>query len=702
MSLPTPKTPAGEAGKSAGATSAAGPSQAKRVSDEENSCIQCHANLTEKDQVRFLINVKDFKGDAHWQKGLRCQDCHGGDPTVFEVKSHQATDDFRVPKSPDELRGFCGSCHKQEALELIKGVHDKAGPRNELGRGTPLACSQCHGAPSHQIRPARDSKSPVFLDNQLKTCGNCHLEKLDTYLRSVHGQGMQKLGLLVTAACSDCHGSHGIYRALDNRSTLNVGHVAATCGKCHRFIEERLEASVHGRGNGPGGLAARNAPGGIEKRKPSCTSCHQGHDLPQPQSVAFRQELPNRCGNCHANLASRYGMSIHGQLTELGYSPAAKCSDCHSAHDILPVSDPRSRLCAENRLETCRQCHSHATANFVNFDPHADYTDGQRSPVLHGVYTVLLTILLSVFGLFGLHSVVWFVRSLADVLKNGRPKGFLPRGEAYVRFPSFHRAGHAVLLTAFLGLALTGLPLKYSHTEWARDLAHALGGFGSTGFWHRFFAIVTFGCFLGYMVRLCRQFVAGRKRSVPITGLLFGPDSPMPTFRDLTDFLKMLRWFVGLGAKPTFERWSYWEKFDFWGAAGDIIIIGSTGLVLWFPNFFCRFLPATAVNIAQVIHSTQALLATGFVFAIHFFNTHLRPEIFPMDMSVLTGLVSKEEFQEGRPEMFERLRQQGELDQLRTTAPGTWSVWLTRAAGFVALALGLALLAGMIVAGLGE
>ena len=118
----------------------------------------------------------------------------------------------------------------------------------------------------------------------------------------------------------------------------------------------------------------------------------------------------------------------------------------------------------------------------------------------------------------------------------------------------------------------------------------------------------------------------------------------------------MLRWFFGLGPRPGFDRWSYWEKIDFWGAIADTVIIGSTGLVLWFPNFFCGPLPGTTLNIAQVIHSTQALLATGFVFAVHFFNTHLRPDRFPADMSVLTGLVSEEEFKEDRPEYFERLR----------------------------------------------
>ena len=218
---------------------------------------------------------------------------------------------------------------------------------------------------------------------------------------------------------------------------------------------------------------------------------------------------------------------------------------------------------------------------------------------------------------------------------------------------------------------MTGLPLKYSHTDWAQGLARAMGGFASTSFWHRVFALVTFGCFIAYLVRLLWLYRAGRRRGEAAHGAWSSaPIRPCPLSATSKDFFAMLRWFVGLGPKPTFDRWAYWEKFDFWGAAADIVIIGSTGLVLWFPNFFCRFLPGIGLNVAQVIHSTQALLATGFVFAIHFFNTHLRPDIFPVDRSVLTGLVSDEEFREKRPEFFERLRRQGELDALRTTAPG--------------------------------
>ena len=108
-----------------------------------------------------------------------------------------------------------------------------------------------------------------------------------------------------------------------------------------------------------------------------------------------------------------------------------------------------------------------------------------------------------------------------------------------------------------------------------------------------------------------------------------------------------------------------------------------------------------ALNVAKVIHSTQALLATGFIFAIHFFNIHLRAEKFPADMSLMIGLVSEEEFLAERPEYFERLRREGKLDEMTATVPSKWRMRLVKLAGFAALAVGLALLAGIVFASLG-
>jgi cytochrome b subunit of formate dehydrogenase len=321
---------------------------------------------------------------------------------------------------------------------------------------------------------------------------------------------------------------------------------------------------------------------------------------------------------------------------------------------------------------------------------------------LHVVYVFLVSLLAVTFTVFGLHSFLWFVRGLLDSFRNGRPRGLRSGEAAYVRFVPYHRVAHICLLVSFLGLALTGLPLKYSRHDWAKAIAFYLGGFESTGIWHRVFALVTFGCFGAYLVRFWRIFRAGRREKVPVLRRVFGPDSPVPNFRDLKDFAKMMGWFFGVRRKPTFERWTYWEKFDFWGACADITIIGSTGLILWFPNLFCTFLPGMTLNLAKVVHSTLALLATGFVFAIHFFSTHLRAEKFPADLSIFLGVVSEEEMEHERPEYVERLRREGRIGQLQTTVPPRRQLWLARAGGFLSLAVGLALLITILLTWLGE
>jgi cytochrome b subunit of formate dehydrogenase len=392
---------------------------------------------------------------------------------------------------------------------------------------------------------------------------------------------------------------------------------------------------------------------------------------------------------------------------------------------MVPINDPSSPLAPGNRLDTCRKCHPYAVENFCDFDAHADHTDWEANPTLHLVYVGMEVLLYSVFSFFGLHAALWFVRSLVHTRKHGRPPRLKARQRAFVRFEPFHRTIHAIVIVSFLGLALTGLPLKYSDQPWARGLAFAMGGFDSTSVWHRICALTTFFYFAAHLSWLANRVFLQRRERVPWKTILVGPDSPVPNLRDAQDLLRMGRWFTALGPKPVFERWTYWEKFDYWAVFWGVAIIGSTGLALWFPNLFSRFLPGEALNIAKVIHSEEALLATGFIFAIHFFNTHLRPEKFPVDLSMLTGLVTDEELREERPEHLERMRQQcleqtppagpgdehpervEEVDeeqrlfQVRDTSPSHGVLWAVIWAGFVALGIGLCLLAGMILAGLG-
>jgi len=582
---------------------------------------------------------------------VNCHDCHGGDPSSLNF---------------------------------------------QLAHAAEFEDAESHARP-FQRQLSQPSRTPERLETLVQVCGRCHAQASQSYLVSVHGHGFQESGLVVTAVCTDCHGNHGIYPAADPRSTLNPGTVGATCATCHRFIEERLQNSVHGRSlPAPAGESASAEEA---KRRPSCTDCHQGHDLPHPKSSAFRIGLPDRCGSCHAELSSTYTRSVHGQLTELGYVPAAKCSDCHGSHDILLVADPASRLSTANRQATCAVCHPDANPNFLEFDPHSDPSSPTRDAALYWLNLGLTGLLLGVFTLFGTHSLLWLLRSLPHVAKVGRPKYPQPGARAYVRFQPVHRVAHAVLMTSFLGLALTGLPLSYSNYQWAQTVSWAFGGFASTGLWHRIFGVANVSCLVFYVLWFSGQLIVGPRISgVGLFRFVFSPDSPVPRARDFSDFAKMIRWFLGLGPKPTFDRWTYWEKFDLWAASCDIVLIGTTGLILWFPNQFCTFLPGQALNIADLIHGKLALLATGFVFAIHFFSANLRPEKFPMDIAIFTGVVSEHELEEERPELAQRLRESGQLDEHFTETPSRHTLMLAMLGGFLALSIGLALLVAILLA----
>ena len=509
---------------------------------------------------------------------------------------------------------------------MRKGVHHAAGDRDELGAGTPLDCLKCHGQDVHGMLPVGDPQSPVFLDKQTELCGSCHQDYLATYNRSVHGHGLHASGLLVTAVCADCHGAHDIYYAADRGSTLHADKVAGTCGRCHKYLEQRLEQSVHGRGGEAAAATHATSAKGPMARKPCCVDCHQGHDQPEPRSVGFRLAIPNRCGNCHTALSVSYGMSLHGELTQLGYEPAAKCSDCHGAHDIRPLGDAHSRLSARQRVETCRQCHPQAVENFTAFDPHANPKDQAKYPALYRAYHWTENVLLVLCGLFLLHAAPWYARSLTHRLRYGRHRTYATQQYAIVRFRPSQRAVYGLMVLSSIGLALTGLPLKYGHQSWARDVAGALGGFGTTSLWHHMLAVVvlcTAGVHVAHGIRLLWH---QRGRNTAWKDLLWGHDSLLPNRRDLKDVSGMIRWFLGIGGKPGFERWTYWEKLDYWGAGLALAIIGLSGLMLWWPNLFSIVLPGQALNLAHVIHSDTVLAMAVFLLLVHVFNTHLRPE----------------------------------------------------------------------------
>ena len=256
------------------------------------------------------------------------------------------------------------------------------------------------------------------------------------------------------------------------------------------------------------------------------------------------------------------------------------------------------------------------------------------------------------------------------------------------RFNAYHRILHAVIAVSFIGLVASGMPFKYADAPWAAWLMKFLGGYRAAGLVHRGCAVITFGYFAAHIGYVAYDIAVVRKFKFNP----FGPESMVPWIKDIEDMYKNFQWFLGRGPRPQFDQWTYWEKFDYWAVFWGVGMIGVSGLFLWFPEFFGRFVPGWAFNIATIIHSDEALLAAGFIFTIHYFNTHLRPEKFPMDPVIFTGRLSLEELRRERPLEYQRLIEENRLEQA-TVAPQPR--WITDAGllfGFALVLIGFVLL----------
>jgi cytochrome b subunit of formate dehydrogenase len=270
-----------------------------------------------------------------------------------------------------------------------------------------------------------------------------------------------------------------------------------------------------------------------------------------------------------------------------------------------------------------------------------------------------------------------------------------PQELQFLRFSRLNRGLHALLIVSFMALALTGMTLKFSYTTWAAAVSHFLGGFETAGFIHRSAAVLMFGVFLTHLVDLART---ARTESRSWRDLVLGPDSLLFNRQDLQQFWGTMKWFVGAGQRPAFGRWTYWEKFDYFAVFWGIFVIGSTGLTLWFSVFFTRFLPGSLLNVATIIHSDEALLATGFIFTVHFFNTHLRPEKFPMDTVIFTGRMPLEEWKRDKPAEYEQLARSGKLETYLVEPYPDVVVRALKVFAWTALALGLFMVVWIIYA----
>ncbi len=516
---------------------------------------------------------------------------------------------------------------------------------------------------------------------------------IEAYKKSFHARPNADDKTRPNAVCDNCHDTHTFHVPTKNtpQHTRWRLEIPTVCGAtCHTDQLEAYLGSVHGQENSKKMLAQAAV----------CSDCHTAHAISSTRGDSFKLTVSSNCGNCHVDKLDSYKETFHGQVSTLGYAYTAKCYNCHGSHEIVKVNDPKSMVHPNNRVKTCQTCHNakkglpDVPAGFASFQPHGNGHDFNRYPQIWITWQIMAQLLVGTFGFFWLHTALWFYREYKERRqRNGETHiklGSVPAhlaGKHVRRFGLIWRVAHLTFALSLMVLTLTGMPLFYSEVPWAATLMRTLGGPHTAGFIHRIAAVIFAGVFFWHLL-----YVAYKMARNWNTFKIFGPNSLVPNLQDGKDMLAMFRWFFGQGPRPKFDRWTYWEKFDYWAPFWGVTIIGVSGLIMWLPGFFGAFLPGWVFNVAAIFHGEEAFLAVVFLFTVHFFNNHFRPDKFPLEVVMFTGTFSLEEFKHDHEVEYQRLVDSGELEKYLVDAPSAAKLKASKVLGFTLITFGLTLL----------
>lgn len=642
--------------------------------------------------------------------------CLAGAPGIWEVqaKAAEAGNAARAePAAEKPGNEICLGCHGNEGFSVpaadgkTRSLHVVADKFGKSVHGKRL-CVECH----KEITEIPHQK----IEHLKVSCVQCHqnlwetaqkedktrefaklgvvVKQIDRYMKSIHARPNIEDQSNTNATCYNCHDAHYVYpkgSAIRAEWRLSIPNV---CGKCHSKERDAYKTSVHGdevmfKGNPKAAI---------------CSDCHTTHDIEDPGMDSTKLVITKNCGNCHAENLKTYTGTYHGQVNTLGYAYTAKCFDCHGSHAIQRVTDPSSTVHPDNRLKTCQKCHTYATAGFVSFKPHGNTHNFDRYPYQWVASKFMIALLFGVFAFFWTHSALWFYREHKDrqegkntmhVITDGLLQG---QGKHYQRFRPIWRIAHLVFAISVMMLVLTGTAVLFADTAWAKSIMYAFGSPKVTAIVHRTSAMIMLGIFFAQLVYFLARIGRNWK-----TFNWFGPTSLVPRWQDLTDMIAMFKWFFGEGPRPVFDRWTYWEKFDYWAVFWGMAIIGGTGFMLWFPNVTAYILPGWAFNVATLIHGEEAILAAVFLFTVHFFNNHFRPDKYPPpDIVMFTGTVPLEEFKREHTLEYARLVESGQLEKHLFGAPSRPMTLGSRILGITLIICGLTLLVLVLIGFVGS
>ncbi len=609
-----------------------------------------------------------------------CLGCHEGKKGKLEVATqdgekrtlHSVKDDA-FGKSV-HAKMACVACH----TDLL----DTALPHSK-GEAKAPDCATCHQGLWDEAKAAGKGAEKPRLETVAKN--------IEAYKKSFHAGPDKDHPDQPKAVCTQCHDTHAFHVPADKQSPAYAEwrrEIPAACGSCHDDQLETFSGSIHGK----------QLLDKANNKAPSCNSCHTSHEITNTSLTSFKLLVTEECGSCHKDRLASYRDTYHGQVNKLGGAETAKCYNCHGSHGILPDEDPKSTIHAANRLKTCQSCHDGkkkplATAGFVSFGPHANSHDFAKYPQMWLATKGMQALLIFVFAFFWAHSGLWYYREWQDrkqrrTVPHVRTEGLSDdRKKFFQRFPVGWRIAHLAFALITMTLVLTGTSALFSHTSWAPLVAQAFGGARGLALIHRVAAAMFVGIFFIHFVYVMQRLLRSK------TFRWFGPDSLIPNWKDFRDCWGMFVWFVGKGPKPLFDRWAYFEKFDYWAVFWGVTIIGSSGMMLAFPTVTASFLPGWVFNVATVVHGEEAFLAAVFLFTVHFFNNHFRPDkLPPPDIVMFTGTQSLEEFRSDHPAQYQRLKDSGELEKYLVDGPSVPMALGSKLLGLVLIAAGLTLL----------
>ncbi len=600
---------------------------APKMSSED--CLACHndSSLTKDEngkQVSLHVDDAKFKASIHGTFG--CTDCH--------------TDIKAFPHEPTPVKPVCATCHADQQAAYDHGIHASSA---RAGNTNVAKCQDCHGN-VHAILPASDPQSKVARGNIPQTCGACHGQKFVmassgissapflSYQQSVHGKAVAA-GSDKAAVCTDCHGEHDILPATDPKSPINKFNVPITCAKCHDTIKQQYVQSIHGQAIARGNWQA-----------PVCTDCHGIHTIKgpsDPNSSVAAANVGNACAQCHGSvrLSNEFGMpsgrvtsylsSYHGMASKMGSATVANCASCHGVHNILPSSDPRSKINHANLANTCGKCHPGANDKFVSFKVHSDGLAKADfgSKVIAYISKFYIWMIVAVIGGMVLHNLIVFRKKMI-LRRIGQPR-------ILFRMTLEQRIQHLLLLTSFFILVLTGFALRYPGSwlgtvfinEAVRRIVHRLA------------AVVMIVVGLYHIWYLATK-PDGRQLMKDM----------LPDWKDVTDVRDAFRYYLGQSQqRPLFRRFTYAEKAEYWALVWGIFVMAATGLMVWFKIGVGVRVPGWWVDVALTIHWYEAILATLAIVVWHLYSVIFDPDTYPMNWAWYDGKMSIEHYEHEHP-----------------------------------------------------